>query len=111
MELVTEDQLDAMIKAGTPVVVDWYATWCGPCKSFTPRLEKFSPNFESAGIKVVKADIEKFDRLADHIEGVPTLEFYLRGERAHQEVGALSNGDLKEYLSACSELMKKEDKS
>ena len=100
IESMNEEKLSEFIKSGKPVIVDWYATWCGPCKTFTPRLEKFSPQFEELGIKVVKADIEKFDRLADHIEGVPTLDFYVGGERAHQDVGALSNADLKEYLDA-----------
>ncbi len=81
----TEDFND-LIKEGD-VIVDFFATWCGPCKMLSPVLEEIAEKFPR--IKVVKVDIDQFDDLtrSHGIMSVPTLEVYRNGTLVNKEVG------------------------
>ena len=72
------DDFEKLIKEGD-VLVDFFATWCGPCKMLSPVLEEIVEKFPR--IKVVKVDIDQFDDLtrAHGIMSVPTLEVYRNG--------------------------------
>ena len=75
-----------LIKEGD-VLVDFFATWCGPCKMLSPVLEEIAEKFPR--IKVVKVDIDRFDDLtrAHGIMSVPTIEVYRNGTLVRKEVG------------------------
>ena len=77
---------ESLIKEGD-VLVDFYASWCGPCKMLSPVLEEIAEKFPR--IKVVKVDIDKFDDLtrAHGIMSVPTMEVYRDGVLVKKEVG------------------------
>lgn len=80
------DDFENLIKEGD-VLVDFFATWCGPCKMLSPVLEEIVEKFPR--IKVVKVDIDQFDDLtrAHGIMSVPTLEVYRNGNLIKKEVG------------------------
>ena len=80
------DDFENLIKEGD-VIVDFFATWCGPCKMLSPVLEEIAEKFPR--IKVVKVDIDQFDDLtrAHGIMSVPTLEVYRNGNLIKKEVG------------------------
>ena len=63
-----------------PVIVDYFATWCGPCKAISPVLEKLSNEHE--GIRFVKVDVDKLASVAadNSISAMPTFQFYKGGE-------------------------------
>ncbi len=80
-----------VLKASGPVLVDFTATWCGPCKMLAPILDKVAD--EKAGkIKVVKLDIDRSPRIASQygIRGVPTVMVFRDGQRAGQHVGLMN---------------------
>lgn len=80
-----------VLKSDKPVLVDFTATWCGPCKMLAPILDKVAD--EKAGkIKVVKLDIDRSPRIASQygIRGVPTVMVFRDGQRAGQHVGLMN---------------------
>jgi thioredoxin 1 len=87
-------------KAGVPVLVDFWAEWCGPCRSVAPILEELSKEFEGQ-LKVVKLDVESNPGIAQayNIRGIPALLLFKNGEVADQRIGALPKHQLKAWLS------------
>ncbi len=81
-----------LIKNKQPVLVDFHATWCGPCKMMAPELKKFAQN-NSGKIRVVKIDIDKNQKAAQqfNIQGVPTLILFKEGKVLWRQSGALSS--------------------
>ena len=91
------DDLENLIKEGD-VLVDFFATWCGPCKMLSPVLEEIAEKFPR--IKVVKVDIDRFDDLtrAHGIMSVPTIEVYRDGALVKKEVGYHSLDEIVSWL-------------
>ena len=73
-----------------PVVLDFYATWCGPCKALTPSIERLAKEFEGR-LKVLKVDVDKNEPLARAaaIRSVPTLFFIDIGGNIERQMGAM----------------------
>ncbi len=80
------------------ILVDFFATWCGPCQMLSPILEKFSELHRD--ITVLKIDIDKMRELAIkyEIEFVPTLIFIKNGQTIRSTSGVLSNSELEEFI-------------
>ncbi|MFM9847995.1 MAG: thioredoxin [Hyphomicrobiaceae bacterium] len=88
---VTDASFEAeVIKSAEPVVVDFFAEWCGPCKAMAPALDQVSQ--EMAGkVKVVKIDVDQNPEITQkyRIQAMPTLMIFKDGKVAAQQVGAL----------------------
>lgn len=88
---VTDASFDTeVIKATEPVVVDFFAEWCGPCKAMAPALDQVAQ--EMAGkVKVVKIDVDQNPEITQkyRIQAMPTLMLFKDGKVAAQQVGAL----------------------
>ena len=81
---------DEVIKSSEPVVVDFFAEWCGPCKAMAPALDQVAQ--EMAGkVKVVKVDVDQNPAITQRfrIQAMPTLLVFKDGKVAAQQVGAL----------------------
>ncbi len=90
-----------VLKASEPVVVDFWAEWCGPCRMIAPALDEISK--EMAGkVKIVKLNVDENPGVAAQygIRSIPTLMIFKGGQLAAQKVGAASKGDLSKWISA-----------
>jgi len=99
---IGETQFDAeVIRADLPVVVDFYATWCGPCRSLAPRMDKVAEQF-SGTIKFVKVNVDEAQGLAQRfqIQAIPTLLFFKNGNMADRLIGMPSEETLNSRLGS-----------
>ncbi len=79
---------EEVLKSDQPVVVDFWAAWCGPCRSMAPVIEQLAEDFKGKA-KVGKLNVDENQSLAMRygIKGIPTLLFFAQGEVVDQEVG------------------------
>jgi thioredoxin 1 len=99
---IGEKQFDAEVAQATmPVVVDFYATWCGPCQKLAPIMEEMAGQFTNR-IKFVKVNVDESPALARQfdIEAIPTVIFFRSGKIADRLVGLPSNRELQARLNS-----------
>lgn len=96
LKTVGDDDFDReVLTSETPVLVDFGATWCGPCRKLEPILERIAE--ERAGaLKVVRVDIDDAPRTAERfgVRAVPTVIAFAKGERVGQRVGLTTRDKL-----------------
>lgn len=90
-----------VINATGPVLVDFWAPWCGPCKMIGPILEKLAGVYGDK-IKIVKVDVDANKETSSklNIRGIPTLTIFKGGKAESTKVGALSEAQLKAFIDA-----------
>jgi thioredoxin 1 len=90
-----------VIEAGTPVLVDYWAEWCGPCKMIAPILDEVSKDYDGK-LRVAKMNVdENRDVPAKYgIRGIPTLMLFKDGQLAATKVGALSKAQLTAFIDS-----------
>ncbi|MBQ3781798.1 MAG: thioredoxin [Bacteroidaceae bacterium] len=98
---ITTDNFNEIINGGKPVVVDFWATWCGPCRMVTPIIEELATEFEGQ-VVVGKVDVEDQDDLAAQfgIRNIPTVLFIKDGQVVDKIVGATVKANYVEKIKA-----------
>ena len=96
--LTTDNFEEEVLKSEVPVLVDFWATWCGPCQALSPIVEEVAGEVE--GVKVGKVDVDDQDKLARKykIFSIPTLLVFKNGEVAERSVGAVPKEKILEML-------------
>src|SRR2546423_14842716 len=87
---------EEVLNASTPVLVDFWAEWCGPCKMLSPILDELAEEYQGR-VKIVKVNIDQEQALAAEygVRAIPTLLLFTQGQVADQIVGLRSKRDLK----------------
>ena len=99
------DRFDAeVLHSSLPVMVDFYATWCGPCRTLAPRVEEVAQQF-AGRIRVFKVNLDEASPLAEryHIGAIPTLLFFKNGALENRTLGVLSKDALETQINALLE--------
>ncbi len=86
---------DTIIKSEKPVLIDFFATWCGPCKTLAPILKQVKDNL-GEGVTVLKIDVDKNQQLASkyQVRGVPTMILFQNGKQLWRQSGVLSKEEI-----------------
>jgi len=90
-----------VLKSSTPVLVDFWAEWCGPCRQMGPTIDQIATEY-AGRVKVGKVDVDSNVQTAGRyqIRGIPTLLLFKGGKVVDQRVGALGKPELKKMLDA-----------
>ena len=90
-----------VLKSAEPVVVDFWAEWCGPCRMIGPALEEIS-NEMAGKVKIAKVNVDENPGIASRygIRSIPTLMLFKDGQLAGQKVGAAPKGDLSKWIQS-----------
>jgi thioredoxin 1 len=97
---VTDDTFDAEVKnSDIPVVVDFWAEWCGPCKQIGPALEELSSEYEGR-VKIAKVDVDNNPNAAASlgVRGIPALFIFKDGEVVSNRAGAAPKATLQSWI-------------
>ena len=99
--LINSSEFSGLLQEDKLLVVDFYATWCGPCKKLSPTLDEVSEELGEQ-VNIVKVDVDESEDLAmDYgIRSVPTVLFFKNGQQVDKFVGALPKSEIVAQIQA-----------
>ena len=100
--ILTNKNFEAeVLKSETPVLVDFFATWCGPCKMLAPVIEELAEKYEGK-VKIRKVNVEEENELAMKYEvlSIPTLVLFKGGRVANTKIGLCSKSEIESIINS-----------
>ena len=100
-KIATSTSFDELLQSEKLVIVDFWATWCGPCRMLSPLLDEVEAEMEDK-VEVVKVNVDDADEIAMRfrIMSIPTLLFFKNGEMVDRSVGAMPKSALVDKINA-----------
>lgn len=94
------EKFEDLIKSNTPILVDFFAEWCGPCKAMKPILEELK-SMKGEKVRIVKVDVDKHKELAVQykIQSVPTLMIFKNNQQLWRQSGVMRANELSDILA------------
>lgn len=98
-EIISDKNFDEVLANNENVIVDFYATWCGPCKMLAPVIDELSQEY-AGKVKIVKLDVDESSESAQKFDvmSIPTIIFFKKGEAKDTVMGFVSKDLLKEKI-------------
>ncbi|MBR0274530.1 MAG: thioredoxin [Bacteroidaceae bacterium] len=96
---ITDSSFDQLLAQGKPMVVDFWATWCGPCRKVGPYIEELAEQYGNQAI-IGKVDVDENDELAMRfgVRNIPTILFIKNGQVVDKQIGAAAKNVLEDKL-------------
>lgn len=101
---INKENFEQLLASGQPVVIDFWAEWCGPCRTMSPIVDELAAEYEGR-VVIGKCDVEENDEITMKygVRNIPTIVFLKGGEQVDKQVGACSKDALKAKIENCSE--------
>ena len=98
-KVVTNSNVTEILSADQPVMVDFWATWCGPCRMLTPTVDEVAQEYEGR-VTVAKCNVDDSDEVAMQyrVRNIPTLIFFKGGQQVDKLVGLVSKKEITDIL-------------
>jgi thioredoxin 1 len=100
---VSDSTFDSeVLQSTSPVVVDFWAEWCGPCRMIAPALEELAAGALNGKVKIVKLNVDENPKTAAKygIQSIPTLMIFKNGQLASRQIGAAPKQKLEQWITA-----------